>query len=219
MKRSELIAKIDELAEDSDLTEQDKVDIINLCLREVAGGADRPHGFAKLAPLPDLATTSPVTLDGETVSVPTNYQRGLMMVFCGDNMLDKYDSFLDLVKDYKGSETGTPEAFFLQGRTLHCRPGTSEDTDLTLYYYEKPTDLTTSTDDEVTCLPEEYHYKIIVNYVCREIFKLKEQDVNGRTPNTDKFDRLYQMAITDLEREIGPEDVDPVFVADDGDYI
>lgn len=219
MIKSDIIAAIQGKCEDADVTSDEILAMLNRCLLEVAGGGDRPHGYAKLAPLPNLQTTATVNLTGETVSLPDGFQRGLSLVYYGQDPLKRYDSPTELIMDYMSVAEGTPEAYYVKGNTLEVRPGTSSSTALTVFFFEKPTVLTSSVDGTPGCLPEHFHYKILVNYGCREIHALIEDGQEGGTPNTDKYNMLYQQAITDLERELGPEDIGPDFIIDDGDYI
>ena len=187
--------------------------ILNRGMVEIAGGGDRMHGEAKLAPLPDLFATDTVTLTGgdSYVAMPTDYQRGLVIVKWGDEELKRADDHIRFIREY-GGETGNPEAYSLKGTSLWVGPTPSDDTELTVYYYRLPTAL--EAEDTITELPESLQYKLLFNYACREIYSDIEQGIEGANPDTTKHDMLYQRALTDLERLIGAEEGEAININD-----
>jgi hypothetical protein len=224
MKASEIVAEVERLAatavDSGDYTEADILAIINRGRLIIAGGGDRPYGKPKLAPLPGLLTTGTVTVsaDSNTVSVPATYQRGLLWVKGGEK-LKRHESLQDLLNRYEG-EVGTPTAYCLKGRTLWLAPTPTSDTTLTLYFHERPTDLSISAgppavDSEPDELPEELHHKLLVSYTCREIFAESESGLEVGRPDTARYDRIFNDALDELDRAIGPEEQEPQNVTDD----
>ena len=188
--------------------------ILNRGLVDIAGGGDRPHGEALVAPLPSLLTSSDVTVlaNGSNVAMPTNYQRGLLRATYLGEPLKKYDSFHEFMDAYEG-ETGTPEGYCLKGNTLWVGPVSSSARVITLYYHKTPTPLVSGAAPSE--LPSHLQYKLLYNYACREIYSAIEQGIEGHSPDTIKHDIAYHSALTDLERHIGPADGFAVNVGDE----
>jgi len=196
------------------------LEIINRGLVEIAGGGDREHGAALVAPLPGLLTADDVTLEAGDISVamPEDFQRGLVRVSVGGEPLKRMESIHALLKRYDG-EAGIPEGYVIKGNTLWLMPAPSANTDVDLYYHRLPAALSATGTPEG--IPEHLQYKLLFNYACREIFSDIEQGLEGKSPDTLKYDALYNRALTDLERFIGPEDGEPTNVGDENtdDYI
>ena len=227
MKASEIVADIQRITESVVDSTATVLGIINRGQLEIAGGGDRDHGNAKLAPLPDLFTSGTVTLtaNASNVAMPATYQRGLSRVTVAGEKLKKYDNLQKLLDAYEG-RTGAPEAYHLKGRTLWLLPSPASNTTVTLYFYRYPVDMSIvayaagppivqAVDTSPDGIPPELHFKLLVNFGCREIYSDIEQGLEGNTPDTLKHDALYQRALTDLERMIGFEEGEAVNVGDE----
>ena len=201
--------------------------ILNRGQLEIAGGGDRPHGEALVAPLPDLFTSGTVAFlaDTPTAAMPANFQRGLTRVTYLGEALKKYDSHIEFLERFEG-ETGTPEGYCLKGKTLWIGPTPTAGLNVTAYYHRLPTDMqivagsagppvVPAVDSPPDGIPAHLQYKLLFNYACREIFSMIEQGVEGHSPDTTKHAMLYHTALTDLERFIGPEDGPAQNVADE----
>ncbi len=219
MTLTELVTAVQTVVMESSLDSDDIAAIINRGVLEIAGGGDRPHGLPKLAPLPQLVSSGTVAVTSQNTSMPSTFHRGLFLVFdASGNELKRYDFLTEFLRDaaeYPG--TGAPEAFCLVGNSLFCYPVPSSAT-LTLHFYRLPVDMADDAD-EVDGIPEHFQHKLLVNFAAREIFNLVEQGLEGNTPGTLKHNALYQSAIMDFEREIGPEDTEPQYIYDEGDYL
>lgn len=218
MKASELITEVQR--QFGNAIDDDDLDILALINRgriEIAGGGDRQHGMALVAPLPGLFTRETVTYTAGSffVAMPTTFQRELVRVTWGTNKLKRYPSFNRFIDCYE-NEAGKPEAWCLRGKDLWIGPEPSEDLTLTIYYYRLPVALTMApldtTPDEI---PDHLQSRLLVSYACREIYKVLEAGLDMQNPDTAKHDLEFQRALTDLERLIGPADGEPENVADE----
>ncbi|MCP4493239.1 MAG: hypothetical protein GY820_38945 [Gammaproteobacteria bacterium] len=218
MLASVMTTKVQSKITDTSYTGVQILALLNLGQLEVAGGGVRPHGLPKVAPLPDLLSSDTVTaaVDARSVALPDEYHRGLFMVVdaSGEEVTIK-ESYIDHLERFPTLETGSTEQCCVMGSSLHYAP--SEAQDLTVHFYRLPVDM--ETDDEADGIPTHLQERLLVSYAVKEIFGEIEQGIDGNTPNADKWEARYQLALTDLEREIGPEDGRPQYAADDTNYI
>lgn len=234
MKASELVAEVQRIlykadySGDVDYASADILKFINRCRVKIAGGGERQHGNAKLPPLPDLLTSATVTATttANSVAMPSTYQRGLQRVnITGSDKLKKYTNLQKMLDRYE-RETGTPEAYCIKGKTLWYAPMPLSSTSLTVYFHKYPTDLViadavvgppavAAIDDVPTEIPEHLQSDLLVNFTLRDIYKEIESGMDMNNPDTIKHDAWFQMAMTDLEREIGPADGEAENVEDD----
>jgi hypothetical protein len=188
--------------------------IINRGRLEIAGGGDRQHGNEMLAPLPDLFTSDTITASAATnsVAMPADFQRGLHRVTVGGEKIKQHQTLRELLDKYEG-DTGVPEGWFLKGKTLWFGPSPTSNTDMVVYYHARPTDITAS--EEPSEIDEHLQFRLLVNFACKEIFAEIESGMDMRSPDYVKHDALYQRALTDLSRAIGPEEKEAVNINDD----
>lgn len=221
MQTSELITAVSNKIDDSSYSDADILAILNRGVLDIAGGGQRNFGLPLLAPLPDLMTSATVSTDTSAdVSMPSTFQRDLFRVVdsSGDTVR-KYDSFIKFLDVYPGlNQSGTVNAVCLKGRTLYYQGIPSSSVDLTVWFYQYPTELDDDTD-EPSCLPAHLHYRLLVNFACMEIFNEIEDGIEGAKQNTNHYMTQYQLALNDLHREIGAADADPQYVEDESDYI
>lgn len=232
MKASVLIAEVQRVlykadySGDKDYESADILPIINRGRIEIAGGADRQDGRAKLAPLPDLLTTGTLTASAgsNTVTMGSTFQRGLhrVTITAGDK-LKKYHSLQKMLDRYE-NESGVPEAYHLKGRTLWIAPKPLSETSLTAYFHRYPVDLVIAAavvgppavparDDEPTELPEHLQMRLLTNFALKEIYTEIESGMGGE--DGAKHEVLYQRALSDLDRHIGPEEDEAQNIDDD----
>lgn len=234
MKASELVTEVQRIlykadySGDADYASADILKFINRGRIVLAGGGERQHNNAKLPPLPDLLTSATVTATttSNSVAMPATYQRGLQRVnITGGDKLKKYSNLQKMLDRYE-FETGNPEAYCIKGKTLWYAPMPISSTSLTVYFHKYPTDLViadavvgppavAAKDDIPSELPEHLHFPLLVNYTLREIYKEVESGMDVNNPDTQKHDAWFQMAMTDLEIEIGPADGEAENVEDD----
>lgn len=210
---------------DKDYSDADILVFINRGRIEIAGGGDRQHGSSLLPPLPDLLTTGTVAVSTNSVAMPATYQRGLQRVnITGGDRLKKYTNLQKLLDRYE-NQTGVVEAYCLKGRTLWVGPAPASETSLTMYFHKYPVDLViadavvgppavAARDDQPAELPEHLQSRLLVNYTCREIQSEIESGM-GTKQETANHDFLYQKALVDLERYLGPADGEAENVEDD----
>lgn len=222
---STLVAAVAAKTLSPDHSNDDILAILNRGCLEIAGGGDRVHGNVVVPPLPDLFTYDEVTqlADEEFAALPPDYHRGVVRVSYEGESLKRLDSYAELVAKYEGSN-GVPQAYHIKGNKIWLAPVPTDDVDVRVYYHRIPIDMeivledppdVEAVDSEPDGIPVHLHHKLLVNYACREIFSEIEQGLEGKSPDTIKHDALYQMALTDLERFIGPEDGTPQNVDDD----
>lgn len=184
------------------------LEIINRGLVEIAGGGDRQHGNAELAPLPNLLTFGVVTLGAGNLSValPADYQRAVVRVEYSGGRIKRFDNF-NLFMDAMASASGGLAGYCVKGMVLWVGPAQPSDVALTVYYHKKP--------ESLQALPEHLQFPLLYHYASKEIFSEIEQGLEGAMPDTVKHEALYQKALTNLERIIGPADGDAINVGDD----
>jgi hypothetical protein len=218
MNVAELTSAIKGVVDDASFTDSEILELLNAGLLDIAGGGERVHGHAKIAPLPDLLTVWDLEVSSYKTQMPSDYHRSVKGVFNGNTALTKHDSFVRMNRESLAfSRTGTPEEYIMQGNYLYCSPVPTSAT-FRITGYKLPTVLVED-DDEPDCLPVHLQKRLLVNYAAKEIFSIIEQGLEGAMPGTAKHNNFYQSALTDLERFIGPEDDEPLFIYDDGDYI
>jgi len=224
MKASELVTEVQRIvyksdySGDADYGQNEILALLNEGQKDISGGSDRQHGNARLAPLPDLLTSSTVTLTTSSVAMPATFQRGLLRVVIDGEKLKKYDSLQKLLDKYEG-ETGEPEGYCLKGRTLWILPAPPSSKTVTLYFHRFPTAMVITTspaaDTSPDGIPDHLQKRLLVNYVCREIYAEIEGGMDMAHPEQEKHNDLLQMALNDLDRLIGPEEGEATNVGDD----
>ncbi len=204
-----LIARVLSTIDDDSYEDEDILLIINRGITEIAGGANRQHGNELLAPLPDLFDIDTVTLVGDATSVilPATFQRGLIKVIDSKgSTLRKYKSFAKFSNRYPLlDQAGPPESYAQKGRTIYVQPSPGDDEVLTLHFHRMPVAMDDA-DDEPDGIPEYLAERLCFHYACKEIFEDIEQGFEGKKTNALRHEDLYQQALTDLSRHIGPED-------------
>ena len=227
MQASKIVAAVASNTLSPDHDNDDILDIINRGLIEIAGGGDRQHGNAELAPLPDLFTSDTVTLTaGDTVvDLPDDFQRNVTRVVYAGETLSMYanmNKFLDAMESSSGDLCGC----CVKGKRLWVGPAQSSDVILTVYYHSLPDELqivdydagppeVEAVDSIPSCLPDHLQFPLLYHYASKEIFSEIEQGLDGAMPDTLKHDALYQKALTDLERFIGPADGEAINISDE----
>ncbi len=172
--------------------------------------------------LPDLISSEDVltVTDNHVVALPGTYSHGLFD--CTDetptNLINVVDSESQLRKKYGHLQhSGLVYDVCARGSTfLVYQPIPSTARTLTLHFYRKPTDITTSTEPEG--IPAHLH-KHLEHYALWMLWNIKEDDVEGRAPNTDKYEKLYLIgreAIKDATAQ-GRAHVGPIIIA--GEYL
>lgn len=208
----------------SDFSDAQILALLNRGVMEIAGGGERQHGNALLAPLPNLFLKTTLAITTASTAMPATYHRSLQRVTnAAGEKLKRYDNLNDLLDRYEG-QTGAPEAYCLKGNTLWVGPVSS--VTLTLYFSRLPVDmvitaqvtgppLIPAVDSVPDGIPTHLQYRLLVNFACKEMFRVLETSVDLSRNDEQKHNIEYQKALTDLERLIGFEDGEAQNVEDD----
>lgn len=223
MIASTLVAAVRQFDTVSDFSDSQILALLNRGVMEIAGGGDRQHGNALLAPLPDLFLKTTLAVTAQSTAMPATYHRSLARVTnASGDKLKRYDSLIKFLDDYEGL-TGTPEAYCLKGRTLWVGPISSST--LNLYYTRLPVDmaitaqitgppLVPAVDSAPDGIPAHLQYRLLVNFACKEIARILGTSIDNDGEEL-KHNVEYQKALTDLERLIGFEDGEAQNVSDE----
>lgn len=213
METAQLLDSVVRKVQDASYSEDDILGLLNEALMEVASGGDRQHGNATLAPLPYLFAQEEVMGygDGEGVELPDDFLRDVVRVEWNGNKLKPFHGQIRAFLDRYSGGYGSPSAYCVVGKHMLVGPASTSMSTFRVYYYRKPSMLNLFNSPD--CIPEHLQARLLVNYVCREIFQEGVKD--GETEKAARHDMEYQRALTDLERVIGSADGETVNVADD----
>lgn len=163
--------------------------------------------IAQLVLLPALESSGSVVTEADvpTVAIPVswNYDRNLYSVVSTNTEDDIkiYSSLALLLRDYPdyavSLESGDVKAITIRAGSLIYYPiPTTVDT-LVCGFYQKPTHLSLD-GDTPSCIPDFLQYKLLVSFVCKEIYALIEDGVDGVKVNTDKHLMMFEQGIAQL---------------------
>lgn len=160
--------------------------------------------------LPELQTNANVVTTAlNYVALPTTFQRNLFYCYSTTQSreIPIMSDFRHILRDVSViDQGGNVFAVAVRGSNLHYQRIPSVFETLQIHFYKKPTELSTaSTAGTPSCIPDHLVRPLLVNYVCKEIFSLIEQDQSGARPNRDFHYSLYQEALADLSLFLGPE--------------
>jgi len=208
------------IVKDPFYTEAMIITLLNEGQLSIAGGGDRNHGLPLLAPLPELASSATLTLavDAESVAMPATYHRGTFFVIDANGYkLDAFDSRIEFISRYPKLETGSTKSYCVQGNVFNYAPAKAQD--VTIKFFRLPIDMTDGASSEPDGIPTSLQDRLLVSYVCKDIFEQIEDGIEGQKVNTGYWYNRHQAALSDLERMIGPEDREPQNVTDTSNYI
>ena len=191
---------IERKIQDSSYTDDDFVDLINVCIGEIAS----------TEALPFLVKHADITVDegSFTVALPGDYHSNLLRV---QNLETKREirvrtlsEALEIYPDL--NETGEVVLAAPQGgSTLLVRRTPTADTQLRVWYHQQP-EIIEDKEDEVHCIPKHLQLPLFVNYVCAQIYSEIEDGVEGRNINTQFYTSKYFQARADLREHLGVPD-------------
>lgn len=153
----------------------------------------------------DVAVT-PDTIRVDPANMPSDYYHGLYSAW--NQMTSRHCAIwysrlsLEGYFDGTGISSGDVEAVVEEGGTLHVRKSPREEQALTLKYYAKPTELTDSQASAPDCLPEPFHYSLLVNYVVADVFTEIEDGVEGQMRNLQFYSQQYQQSLVALRASL-----------------
>ena len=202
MNCAALIERVVRIVQDTDFDEDYIKDALNRAMLKIAGGILRPGSSILTQPLPELYTigSSLTSTTSNKIPLPSDYQRGVIMA-CNSigAEIQIYNSFQEFVQTYPLlNYTGQVSAIGIKGRDIYLAgiPATRET--ITFHYHRYPVDMTADADVP-DGLPAEFHDSLLVNYVCRDIFRLKEDGIDGNDFNVQRYDKLFQEGLIELD--------------------
>lgn len=190
MKRSEIRAKVEGIIQDASYSSVQIDDYINQALLHTAGEVN----------LPDLKRLGTVqTVAGQPYTTLTGLTGGFSgkLVKVHSTTIRIYKDLDALLSDYISSTNkdlltaGAVEAVALEGSTLWYQyvPAVAESIILT--YYRNPTKLT-GDNDVPSIIPEELHFRLLVNGTCWMIYNEIEDGEEDTKVNTGiHFDQSF----------------------------
>jgi len=209
---AEINAEVARRVQDSAFILDDTVRYINKGLKEIAGTLLLPK-------LLTTETTVDTVVDTAYADLPDNFMQNLH--YCYSNNYNRkiriYDSLELLYSSFTTLDLGgRVVGVARRGERLYYQRIPASAETLRIHYYKYPTEITASTG-EPDCLPEFLVRPLLVNYVCKEIFELIEDGMEGPTPNTDRYEKKFGIAMAQLNAHIGPEARVPKEAANDLD--
>lgn len=193
--------------------------IINEAVLKIASGDKLPGKHELSPPLPDLYTVDTIdtTLLSGVADLPTNFNRDVIQVLNSDSEEIPIDpSVRKFLHRYPDQGGGSVFKCAVQGKRLLYRDIPTAAETLTIHYYKKPDTLAASTN-EPDCIPVHLHRKLIVGYVCKEIFNEIEDGIEDPKTNTRHYETIYQTGLMELELAIDADD-DPDYIDDQTEY-
>jgi len=196
-------------ADDSETTAH-----INQGYAEIAGGMMSTLGSFITPPLPNLFTIGTVTTSTSLpyVPMPVDFHRNLQFA-CNSNgiEIDIANSLIEFTVDYpllnkRGQVTDVAE----QGGNLYYQGIPTAETVITVHYYKAQTPLALASSVP-SAIPAHLQIPLLVNYACREIWKIIEDGIDGGVINTTKHNSLFTAALRTLELSI-PYDTRSLFM-------
>lgn len=153
-----------------------------------------------------VRTTECLTVDADVSSVADQREYDLpvdILRFLYINYYDGTDYFrlhsatldeLEVYEDYPEEDSSTPQYYYIKQRStpkigLYPKPDASQTNAMSIYYVQRPTNLTISTNNPN--IPEPYH-RLIIQFA---LYRCLQKDVKNET--ADRYHRQY---LNDLER-------------------
>ena len=218
MKLSELVTEITDVVQDPTFTETIIKALINDAVLKIATGDMISGKYELTPPLPDLYQTDDVVTDTSgSVSLPVDFNRNVVMVVNSNNdEIPIENSFSKFRRKYVKEAAGSVFRCAVNGSTLYYRDIPSAAETLTVHYYRNPETLVTdgSTPSEI---PAVLHRKLIVGYVCKELFNKIEDGLENSKINTKYYTQEYMRGLIDLGILIG-DNKEPDYYTDLTDY-
>ena len=205
MNLESLVAAIEDIIQDTEYTEDMIVTMINEAVLKVATGDILPGKYQISPPLPDLYSTGDVltVLGTGYLSLPADFNRDLFMVVDSNGDPVKIEeSFKKFLVMYADQAAGSVFRCSVNGGRFHYRDIPAAATTLTVHYYTNP-DTLVNDADVPSSIPAILHRKLIVGYVCREIFNRIEDGIEGQKINTNYYATEYGTGLLDLEKFVG----------------
>lgn len=161
---------------------------------------------ASLVLLPALESMGQITTEVSTpfALIPDswNFDRNITMcINTSGNKLKVLSSLIMMARAYPefgvNNEIGDIEACTVVANKFFYYPIPETAETLTCTFYQKVTSLANDSDTP-DILPDFLHYKLLVSFVCAEIFNEIEEGIDGVLVNTKKHSAAFAMAIEEL---------------------
>jgi len=219
MNLSELVTEIEDIVQDSSYAEIKIKAKINEAVLAIATGVMIPGKFEKSPPLPDLYKVDDIdtTVSSGITDLPTDFNRDVVQVLNSDkDEITINSSAKNFLHKYLDQDGGEVYVCAIMGKRLLYRdiPSTAET--LTIHYYKTPNTLSANSD-EPDEIPVHLHRKLIVGYVCKEIFDQIEDGIEDPKTNTNHYNNEFQSGLVALDLEIGTDE-NPDHYDDQTDY-
>lgn len=182
---------------------------INQGVSEIAGGMpslldgiENPLPNSLTPPLPELFTIDTLTTSivAAYVAMPVNFQRDLQFVSSSTGSeIDISHSFIEFAETYPLlNKSGRISEVVEHGKKLYYQGIPTVAETLTIHYYRKPVDMVA--DNSVPDgIPDHLHISLLVNFAAWKAYERLEENLEGQTPNTEKYKRFFMEAMRTLE--------------------
>ncbi len=168
--------------------------------------------------LPALETSDDVDFVDEAAALlPDNYNHGLFSATIEGERVHIATTMKILTRRFPVPSQAAPGVYgkyvCARGNMLEVRPPLSGTVNIHFY----GTSALLALDADIpTCIPVGKQRKLLHAYVCRELFSDIEDGMEGATVNTDKFDRVYERTLVELNKQLKggqsrPEPIRDVF--------
>jgi hypothetical protein len=217
MLKSELISRVEEVVQDPSYTQDEILGYLNEGLVDVAA----------VVKLPDLLTNDTVTTatDAASVSLPSDYHRGLFQVYSVTREhLIKEGRRLEDAKRFFSRHPGLDRIgdvfdVAVSGKKLWYQAIPDAQETLRLFYYRLPNQMTSGEDTEPDGIPPSFH-TMLVSFAAMKIFNRIEDGLEPEQKiNTNVQASYFQSSKNELAAFLGPEDETPDYVYDEDDSI
>lgn len=191
MKGETIVNRVVHTIRDPDVSRDEILEVVNEALIAVAGRVLLP-------PLETVADVDTVVSES-AAALPDNFQHGLFD--CQDVALDKPVTVVKskrqiLAKYGRMTYVGDVRHVCASVGSLLYNPIPPEAKTMRLSFYEFPTVLKEGGTPD--CLPAEFH-RVLIHYAAFIFFDLQEDDVDGKGPNTEKHERIYERLVEELK--------------------
>lgn len=197
---TEINAEVETIIQDNSLGLSDTISYINKGLKEISG-------LILLPKLLETENTVDTVISTAYASLPDDFQRNLHYCYSNTNntKIKVYGSLELLYSDFSRLDVGgRAVGVARRGDRLYYQRIPSSAETLRVHYYKYPTILTDG-GNSPDCLPEFLVRPLMVNYVAKEIWKLKEDGEDGQMPNTKYYKDEFAGAMAELNKYVGPE--------------
>jgi len=189
------------ITEARDITKEESYDDdwmvkrINMGLQEIAS----------LFCIPGLSTSATVSAltTGNIVAMPSDFLHSLFLATTETypNGLSLAPSLKDLTANaYLYPDTGDVQRVAVEFKSLCYVPIPADAAEtITIYYYKNP-DAITLVSDLPAWIPAHLQKPLVLSYLCKEIFTLVEEGIDGQVPNTTKHINLYGQGLMMLQQ-------------------